>query len=171
MDMRRVAGRVQGGFTLVEVLVTALVMGVGLLGLAGLQLAGMKSNYSAFLRTEANFAAYDLLDRMRADPGAFVGRTLTFDPDVDSGKRSFEGWEAILSTLPLPAPVVAADAPEGADARGAVDCADGNACGDGNCAILVRWDDSRGERWDQEEAIEDQRTAALEFLLCSRIAQ
>jgi type IV pilus modification protein PilV len=63
----------QQGFTLIEVLVTVIIMAIGLLGVAGLQLAGMRSNHSAFLRTQATIAAYDLIDRMRADPQAFDG--------------------------------------------------------------------------------------------------
>ncbi|NIR58097.1 MAG: type IV pilus modification protein PilV [Gammaproteobacteria bacterium] len=56
----------QRGFSLIEVLVAVLVLAVGLLGLAGLQMAGLKQNYEAYLRTQAVNAAYDIADRMRA---------------------------------------------------------------------------------------------------------
>lgn len=55
------------GFTLIEVLVAVLVLSVGLLGLAGLQATSLKSNHSAYLRTQAVLLTYDLIDRMRAN--------------------------------------------------------------------------------------------------------
>jgi len=66
-DMLR-APRTARGFTLIEVLVALVIFAIGLLGLAGLQSQSLKFNYSAFLRTQASFLAYDILDRMRANP-------------------------------------------------------------------------------------------------------
>lgn len=59
------------GFTLVEILVSVLVLGIGLLGLAGLQTTGLKSNHSANLRTQATLLAYDMADRIRANKAGF----------------------------------------------------------------------------------------------------
>ena len=61
------------GFTLIEVLVAALVLGIGFLGLAGLQMMSLRHNQSAHLRSVATQAAYDMVDRMRANR---VGLTL-----------------------------------------------------------------------------------------------
>ena len=58
----------QVGFSLIEVLISILVMGVGLLGLAGLQVASMKGTSNAHSRTVANMLVMDLADRMRANP-------------------------------------------------------------------------------------------------------
>ena len=58
------------GFTLVEILITVLILSIGLLGLAGLQVSSMKNNHSAYLRTQATLMAYDIIDRMRANPNA-----------------------------------------------------------------------------------------------------
>jgi type IV pilus assembly protein PilV len=55
------------GFTLIEVLVSVLVLAVGLLGLAGLQAASLKNNQSAYNRSQATQLAYDIADRMRAN--------------------------------------------------------------------------------------------------------
>lgn len=60
----------QAGFTMIEALVSIIVVGVGLLGLAFLQAQGMAFNTSSYVRTQATFAAYDLVDRMRANPAA-----------------------------------------------------------------------------------------------------
>lgn len=56
-----------GGFTLIEVLVTTLVVGIGLMGLAGLQTASLRSTQSAEQRTEAARLAAEMADRMRAN--------------------------------------------------------------------------------------------------------
>ncbi len=55
------------GFTLIEVLVALVVLAIGLLGLAGLQTAGLKYDHSAYQYSQATQAAYDILDRMRAN--------------------------------------------------------------------------------------------------------
>ncbi len=59
--------RKQGGFTLIEVLVSALVLSIGLVGVAGLQAFSLKNNQSSFMRSQATSLAYDLADRMRAN--------------------------------------------------------------------------------------------------------
>lgn len=57
----------QHGFTLIEILVTVFILAIGLLGLAGLTLEGMRNNQGAYLRTQASILAYDMADRMRAN--------------------------------------------------------------------------------------------------------
>ena len=56
------------GFSLTEVLVAMLVLAIGLLGLAALQIAGVRSNQTAYYRSIATQLAYDMADRMRANP-------------------------------------------------------------------------------------------------------
>ena len=67
--MRRNAqlSSIQRGATLIEVLVAMLVLSVGLLGLAGMQMTALKSNQSAYYRSQATVLAYDIMDRMRAN--------------------------------------------------------------------------------------------------------
>ena len=58
----------QNGFTLIEVLVAVLVLTIGLLGLAGLQVTALRNNHNAYLRSQVSQLAYDLSDRIRANP-------------------------------------------------------------------------------------------------------
>jgi len=58
------------GFTLVEVLVTIIVLALGLLGLAGLQALSLKNNHVAYYRSIASQQASDMQDRMRANLGS-----------------------------------------------------------------------------------------------------
>ena len=55
------------GFTLIEVLIAMLVLAIGLLGLAGLQVRSLNNTQSAYYRSLATELAYDLADRMRAN--------------------------------------------------------------------------------------------------------
>lgn len=55
------------GFSMLEVMVALLVLSIGLLGLAMLQVRGMQLNSDAYFRTQATVLAYDLMDRMRAN--------------------------------------------------------------------------------------------------------
>lgn len=55
----------QNGFTLLEVMIALVIFSIGLLGLAGLQSAGMRNNQISYSRTYATQLAYDLADRIR----------------------------------------------------------------------------------------------------------
>lgn len=60
----------QRGFSMMEVLVSLLVIGVGLLGLSGLQIASVKGTNNAHSRNVATNLAMELSERMRANPNA-----------------------------------------------------------------------------------------------------
>lgn len=62
----------QAGFSLIEVLITVVILSIGLLGIAGLQATALKNNHSAYLRTQATLLSYDMGDRMRANRNAVV---------------------------------------------------------------------------------------------------
>ncbi len=57
----------QEGFNLIEVMIAIFVLAIGLLGMASIQLTGLRSNQSAYFRTQASILAYDIADRMRAN--------------------------------------------------------------------------------------------------------
>lgn len=59
------------GASLIEVLVTVLILATSLLAIAALQTRSLQYNHSAFIRSQANIIAYDVIDRMRiASPAA-----------------------------------------------------------------------------------------------------
>jgi type IV pilus assembly protein PilV len=57
----------QNGMTLIEALVALLVLSIGLLGVAALQVSSLRNNHNAHLRSQATALAYDYIDRMRAN--------------------------------------------------------------------------------------------------------
>ena len=65
--------RGQAGSGLIEVAIAILVLSVGTIGLAGLQISAKRLGFEALQRTEAAALAMDLFARMRANPGALAG--------------------------------------------------------------------------------------------------
>jgi prepilin-type N-terminal cleavage/methylation domain-containing protein len=61
-----IAARWQRGLTMIEVLVAIVVLAIGLLGLAGLQLNGLKVSQGSTFRWKASQLAADLADQLRA---------------------------------------------------------------------------------------------------------
>jgi type IV pilus assembly protein PilV len=59
----------QRGATLIEILITVVIMSIGLLGIAGIQALGIRANHTGSIRSQATMLAYDMADRVRANPG------------------------------------------------------------------------------------------------------
>jgi type IV pilus assembly protein PilV len=55
------------GFTLLEVLISIIIISIGLLGMAGLQVTTLRNNNSSSMRTQATFLAEDMAERMRSN--------------------------------------------------------------------------------------------------------
>lgn len=72
-DRRPAVAARAAGFTIVEVLVSLVILSIGLLGIAKLVLYSAHSNDSAYLRSQATQLAYEILDNMRANPTAAAG--------------------------------------------------------------------------------------------------
>lgn len=65
------------GFSLVEVLITLIIMSVGMLGIAGLYVQSMQAGRTSMLRHHAVTLAGDIADRIRANPMAGAAYTAT----------------------------------------------------------------------------------------------
>ncbi len=77
----------QKGFSMIEILISILVLSVGMIGLAMLQTTGVRYSNDAYLKSLAHAYAYEMLDRMRANPEA-----------MDDGVYNFSG--GMPSTVP-----------------------------------------------------------------------
>lgn len=53
------------GFSLLEVMIALVIFSVGILGMAGLLMLSVRTNHSAYLRSQAGFLAQGIGDRMR----------------------------------------------------------------------------------------------------------
>jgi type IV pilus assembly protein PilV len=78
------------GFSLLEVLVTSLILIIGIMGLMGSQLAALKMNQAATSRSIASEYAYAMMDKIRANSaearnGAYDINLLTAASAVGTG--------------------------------------------------------------------------------------
>jgi type IV pilus assembly protein PilV len=64
----RVMRHQQRGFTLLEVLVTLLIFGIGMLGVAGMQITALTGLDAAQYRSVASLKASEMAERVRANP-------------------------------------------------------------------------------------------------------
>lgn len=88
--------RHQCGFTLIEILVSLVVLAIGLLGLAGLQAAGMRNNNSAYHRSQATILAYEIIDRMRVNRTEAL--TGSYDVALATGPAANQPCEGTSNT-------------------------------------------------------------------------
>lgn len=114
MTMHRSAG-----FSLVEVLVSIVILSIALLGTAGLMSSSLRNTNTAYYRSQATVLADDILDRMRANLTA-ARNDGEYDIDLGPAYSAPAGsmalydcteWATTLAdTLPGGAGTVAVDA-------------------------------------------------------------
>lgn len=98
MNLHRL--RAQQGATMVEVVVTLVIVAIGLLGVASLQANTMKFLKTANVRSEATQAAYDISERMRANGKAIKDPALPVSPNFYDYQVSYATTIAHLPTVP-----------------------------------------------------------------------
>ncbi len=128
------------GFSMIEVLVTLLVLSIGLLGLAAMQAKSVKNTHSAYLRSQATYLAYDMLDRMRANMANINGYA-----GIDTNANTYTD-PGCIGTGCTPSEVTTYDAAEWADNLGSqlpvgLGSIVASAAGNNRFTITVTWDD------------------------------
>jgi type IV pilus assembly protein PilV len=122
------------GVSLIEVMISVLVMGIGVLGIAAMQATALRNSQSALERSQAVIQSYTILDAMRANVA--VARAGGYDM-------------ALTGTPPTGTSLSATDRASwitslkgrdgmGPTAQGAI------ACDTDRCTVTIQWDDSRG---------------------------
>lgn len=101
---RSMLARRNRGFTLVEALVALLALSIGLLGVAALQMTGLRSNLSSSWRSQATYLSYDIIDRIRANRAQRASYVTNLGPPPAPGgvaSLDLATWKAnIAATLP-----------------------------------------------------------------------
>lgn len=128
--------RYQSGVGLIEVLVAALVLAVGILGIAALQARALTGSGNSMGRSMATIASYSIIDALSSDSGDAIA-------GVYNGTVAANACAAASSTL---ASVVlnawcqslAANLGAAPTTQGTVACATSGAC-----AVTIQWNDSR----------------------------
>ena len=131
------------GASLVEVLVAVLVLSVGLLGLAGMQLRALRGSQSSVQRTQAVFLGQYLLDLMRVDrqsalqgdyntpasPAAPSLCTVPSPPGTGLAKTEFHAWFTQVKS-------------QMGRAGDHTTCVRVDCTAQGLCVVELQWDDS-----------------------------
>jgi type IV pilus assembly protein PilV len=130
LNFRKARLKHQRGTTLIETLVALLVLSIGLLGVAALQVNALQSNQMAHVRSQASVLAYDLADRMRANRAVALagGYNVAFGSTptgANLNQLDVQNWkDALANSLPS---------------------GDGELVLVGNVAVIrVRWTDRSG---------------------------
>ena len=144
-------GQKQSGFSLIEVMVTAVIIGGSLLGIAQLQATSIRNSQDAYYRATANTLAYEIIDRMRANR-TLASTTTNYatalgaaevagtNCEAESCSRAelsdydLEAWKYLLSTnLPVgDGAVTVAVGPTGAEITVTVQWQDNDSTGNRN---------------------------------------
>jgi type IV pilus assembly protein PilV len=105
----------QQGFSLVEILVTVVIIAVGLLGTAALNLVSLRNNTTALIRTQASALAGDITDRMRANHPIAVAQGYNATTPADpQALLDVTEWRALLAqALPNGTGTITVAAPAG----------------------------------------------------------
>ncbi len=90
----------QRGFSLLEVLIALLVLSIGLLGLAGLQMFSVKFVHQSYQRTQATLQLYDIIDRMRANGRGVIANNYVLALPLGSPPPAAPNCEAAACTIP-----------------------------------------------------------------------
>ena len=141
----------QKGMTLLEVLVTVVILAIGLLGIASMLMVANKANNSSYGKLQAVQCAYDIFDRIRANYQAAISGNYNVSNIGTNGSPTSVATPSVLcnSSACNPAQLASYDTwywltkevaklPSGS---GSITSAPG---GTGNTVITVtvQWDDS-----------------------------
>lgn len=146
-----VSKQAQSGVTLIEVLVSVLILAVGLLGIAAMQATALRNSQSSFEQTQAVAQTYAAFDILRARRDAAVSGAMaigsagaphcsasTFSGAVSGitdGQTELNGWyHAVKQSL---------GTVSDSSTCAVVACV-ANAIAGATCTVTVQWDDSRG---------------------------
>lgn len=165
----------QSGFNLIEILVAAVVLSIGILGVVGLQVVGLKGTQQSYMKQQAMSVVQNLTERMRSNKsGVFLGHYVadsnSFNcavgsipncSDATSNCSALDIADADKHNLICGYKVGAASRTGGVrniDADGintftdgelSIACADAGNCSTGNMRVQVNWTE-RKLRDDQE---------------------
>ena len=85
------------GFTLIEVLVTLVILVFGLLGIAGLMVKGQRASFEAYQRQQALALATDMAERIKSNPAQVDLYTAGATVGAPLGTASADPYSALLT--------------------------------------------------------------------------
>ncbi len=157
---RPITAALIAGTSLIEVLVSLLILSGGMLGIAGVHAVSLRANQAAYYRTMATTLSTDMIERMRANKtgvdvdgyddvvGAATATCFTAASctPAEMAAQDVLDWETqVAASLPSGTAVVCLDS-SGNDGTAAAQACDGLGS---VYAIKIWWDDDRDGVADQ----------------------
>lgn len=134
------SARAQAGVGLIEVLIALLVLSIGMLGMAGLQMWSLKNNQGSMERGMAVMQTHTIADAMRADRTNATSTRFNIEPGAAIGTgrsalitEALTTWRASLTK----------NLGEGATG--------GIACNGATCDITIQWKDQQVQAAEDAE--------------------
>lgn len=138
------APRDQHGVGLVEVLVSVLILGIGMLGIAAMQATALRYGQSSMETSQAVIQTYSILERIRANRDEAAAYNMARQCSVPAAGGSLVGQDKAAWITALKDTLGTAD--------DATTCGEISGC-PGNCKVTVYWDDSRARDGSQTRSI------------------
>ncbi len=91
----------QKGFTLIEALVAFLILSIGMLGVASLQLLSVRAGHSAAFRTVAVTKVEDMFERIRNNPTQVLNYDSVATAGANNGCNDYSGSVSSCSSANL----------------------------------------------------------------------
>jgi type IV pilus assembly protein PilV len=141
------------GFTLLEVLITLIVVAIGLLGVAGLQVSAIKLADIAESRTKGSVFTEEIMSRIRANKAQALaydtnGYT-TVSADGTLPKQDLVEWQAAIAKLPEGKGSVQIRR-IGGDCSGSAAAVTIDYCSSFDAVVRLRWNEGRARGGDTQ---------------------
>lgn len=163
--MNGITGNRHRGMTLIEVLVALLVLGIGVMGYAALQLNAVRMSEDTYSRSQAMAIAQDLIERMRANQSAssfYRTAAAWSNPGNPANYPCYAAADAANLTPCAPAAMAVADIqlvskttremlPNGSVLVNACNGAASLTC------VTVAWDQTAAAQCNQTQIVDDNR--------------
>ena len=104
-----VGSRAQSGFTLIEALVTAFILAVGIMGIVSLLSISKVSQHASIQRTRAVVLADDILERIRRNPAGISVYNIGLSAPLGDASRGTEPVPNCYSAICTPAELATHD--------------------------------------------------------------
>ena len=143
------------GMTLIEILVSLVILAIGMLGIASMLMVSNKTNSSSYTKQQAVQIVYDMFDRIRANSQVALTGSYNVSDIIASGAPTLPAAPSVLCTTSVCTPTqlaaydtwywLAVDVPRLPSGSGSVTTVL-SATGNTVVTITVQWDDTPAQQ-------------------------
>lgn len=145
----------QKGMTLLEVLVSVVLLAIGLLGIASMLMLSNKANNSSYAKLQAVQSVYDIFDRIRANSQAAINGNYNISNMGTNGLPTTVATPSVMCNVSTCTPSQMAtydtwywltkDVAKLPNGSGSITSALSGVAGNTVITVTVQWDDSQAQ--------------------------